>query len=187
MTRFLSILLGAVLLPLSIACSDSGSPAGPADPIEDISDSEVVAASATPGLTEDQRAEIRAAYERARQRIAELRTRYQAGEVTEAEARAIVRQIHAELLATIHEIVGRPGPGQPPFLGLTQEQMAQIGALRQELAAFFREVHARVQSGELTPEQGRTALREKAVEVHRRICAILTPEQRARGGFCPGG
>jgi hypothetical protein len=187
MTRLLSILLGALLLPLSIACSDSGSPTAPASPIEDISDSEVVAASATPGLTDDQRAEIRAAYERARQRIAELRVRYQAGEVTDAEARAIVHQIHAELLAAIHAILGRPGPGQPPFLGLTQEQMAQIAALRQELAAYFREVQARVESGELTPEQGRAALREKAAQVHRRICAVLTPEQRGRAGFCPGG
>jgi len=193
----LAIVFAALALPLALACGGSTAPTAPDAVIEDISEAEIVAASHLSDLTEDQRAALRAAFQEARAKIAALRARHQAGELTNEEARAIARQIHAELLAAIeailtpeqlaqhrHPLGPRPGPHRPPDLGLTDDQLAQINVLRQQLAAFGRSLAAKVHGGELTGVEARAQMRDAVRRFNAAVCAILTAEQQGQARFC---
>lgn len=187
-SRF-TILCTALALTAAFApaCSDDSNPTASdltgadATIIADISQAEIDAAVAMPDLTEDQRAAIRAAFQHAREQLAAIRARLAAGEITGEEALAAARLVHAELFQTLQGILPpRPVPPQ----GLTEEQIAQIRALRQELVAFIRETRAQVVSGELTPEEARAAIRAKIQETSQGICAVYTLEQQGQAPVC---
>jgi hypothetical protein len=196
----LAILFAALALPLALACGESSGPTATNAVIEDISEAEILASAHLSDLTEEQRAALAAAFRDARAKIAALRARHQAGELTNQEAMAIARQIHAELLAAIESILTPeqlashrpplggppPGPHRPPDLGLSEDQLAQINALRQELAAFGRSLAAKVQSGELTGVEARAQMHAALRRFNAAVCAILTAEQQARAPFCGG-
>ena len=181
---FVCALTGSFLL----ACTGSSTPTAGDEArtdvsiIADISQAEIDAAAGLPDLTEEQRVAIRAAFQHAREQLAAVRASLAAGEITQEEALALARQIHAELFETLQEIL--PPRPVPPFLGLTEEQVAQIRALRQELLTFIRETQAQVVSGELTPEEARAAIRAKIQETTRGICAVYTLEQQGQAPVC---
>ena len=196
----LAILFAALTLPLALACGGSSGPTATNAVIEDISEAEILASTHLSDLTEDQRAALSAAFAAARAKIAALRARHQAGELTDQEAMAIARQIHAELVAAIESILtpeqlashrpplgGPPHPHRPPDLGLTDDQLAQINALRQQLAAFGRSLAAKVQSGELTGLEARAQMHAALRRFNAAVCAILTAEQQTQAVFCSAG
>lgn len=193
MKRSLATLFGAFALPLALACSDSA-PTAPEADLETISESELLGAFHDAGLTDEQRAGVRAALQAARQEIEAIRARLRSGEITIEEARALVRRVHESLLETLSTILTpeqleelhRPPhrPGPPPAPMFTEEQMTQILALRQELAAFVESLRVRVRSGELTGEEAREQLRQAVQRFNAAVCSILTAEQQARAHFC---
>jgi len=195
MHRATTLLFAALVFAL--ACSGSttpttpggtGSPSAPTAtlPAElDITEAEIDAAAGMPGLDEEQRAAIRAAYAAAREALSEIRAQLVAGEITLLEAFAAARLIHAELFATVQAILpDRPEP--PQDLELTREQLGQLIALRLETLAFLRELYGRVASGELTAEEARAAFQVHLQESNRQMCAILTAEQQAKTLTCSG-
>ena len=182
---FTALALTAAFAP---ACSDDSNPTASeltgadAAVIADISQAEIDAAVAMPDLTEDQRAAIRAAFQHAREQLAAIRAQLAAGEITREEALAASRQVHAELFQTLQGIL--PPRPVPPLLGLTEEQVAQIRALRQQLVAFILETRAQVVSGELTPQEAHAAIRAKIQETSQGICAVFTLEQQGQAPVC---
>lgn len=192
----LSFLFTALALPLALACGDASAPNAPTASelvIEDVSEAEILADLDLDDLTEEQRAALRAAIHEAHLAIMEIRRAFNAGEITLEEARARARAVHQALIATLSTILTpeqledflRPPIGpHPPGLDLTEEQRAQIMALRQDLAAFVHSLAEQVHSGEITGEEARGQFFAALRRFHAAVCAILTPEQQANSPFC---
>ncbi len=168
------------------------SPAPPSGPVSnvpsgfEISDAEITAAASMPGLTDEQRAAVRQAFEDARVALADVRARLIAEEISPEEARAEAQRIQLELLAKLETIL--PSGGVFPFdFDLTWEQRLEIFALRLETLALVVRLHAQVEGGTLNGEEARAVFQAHVLEMSGRICAVLTPEQRARHPACQPG
>lgn len=189
----------ALALSWASACSSGGGPTGPVDGagIEDISEAEIVAAADLSDLTDEQRARVREILESARAELRELRRAVRAGEIEPEAARERAREIHAETVEALSEILTeeqieglfdrlRDRRDDRPDLDLTEEQAAAIQQIRGELRETVQAIRAQVAAGELTGEEARALLRDAWVEAHAAICAVLTDEQAGEVRFCSG-
>ncbi|MEJ2152448.1 MAG: hypothetical protein P8Y29_05760 [Gemmatimonadota bacterium] len=199
--RVRSTLAALVLaLPLTLGCSDEGDlTTGPAGDLADleqlqISASEIAASEFLDDLSEEDKAAIRAALQAAREQIRAIIAQVRAGELSREEARLQIRTVHQELIATLAEFLTDDqikrlldhlrGRDDRPNLDLTAEQLRQIQVLHEEFHQFLREIRAQVDNGDLTPEEARRLVREKAQQTRRAICGVLTSEQQAQVRFC---
>jgi polyhydroxyalkanoate synthesis regulator phasin len=200
--RVRSTLAALVLaLPLALGCSDeSDLTTGPVGDLVDleqlqISASEITASEFLDDLSEEDKAAIRAALQAAREQIRAIIAQVRAGELSREEARVQIQAVHEELFAKLAEFLTddqierlldhlRDRRDDRPDLDLTEEQLRQIHALHEEFRQFVREIRARVENGDLAPQEARRLVREKAQQTRRAICGILTPEQRAEVRFC---
>lgn len=188
----LRFLLVAPALSMALACGDHDAPTAPADSIEDISEAEVLAATHFDELTDEQKAAVRAALQKARAAIARIRASLRAGEISRAEAHRLAGAVHDALIAELEDVLTpeqldrltRPGDQRPPDLGLTEEQKAELLELRRDLALFAATLRRRVVNGELSAQEARAELRAAVRRFNAAACAILTAEQRDRFGFC---
>lgn len=197
----------ALALPLALGCGDGGdavtAPDGPGlDGFETIAASEIAAAGDLAGLSDADRAAIRAALEAARAEIEAILARLRAGEIDREEARDRIGAVHDRLLDDLsaflsdgqiarfvdHRLWDRPGPppGHRPDLDLTDEQIREIRALLHAFHAFVRDVRARVEGGDLTAREGRRLVRAEAQATREAVCAVLEPRQQAKVPFCRG-
>lgn len=185
---------------LLFACSDGGGPAtapeeqAPAG-FELVSAAEIADARFLDDLTEEDRAAVREALQGARAEIRSILARLREGEIGREEARALVEQVHQQLIETLSQFLTdeqidrllHPRPGKDrPDLDLTEEQLRLIRALREECRQAVARVKEAVESGEITAEEGRRRVREIAWECRRDFCAILEPDQQAKVPFCRG-
>jgi polyhydroxyalkanoate synthesis regulator phasin len=200
--RVRSTLAALVLaLPLALGCSDDGDlTTGPAGDLADleqfqISASEIAASEFLDDLSEEDKAAMRAALQAAREQIRAIIAQVRAGELSREEARVQIQAVHEELIAKLAEFLTddqidrlldhlRDRRDDRPDLDLTEEQLQQIQALREEFHQFVREIRSRVENGDLAPQEARRLVREKAQQTRRAICGVLTPEQRAQVRFC---
>lgn len=193
------ITLLAVVLPLAAACGDGGGLATAPDPaglgFEDISAGELSGSGFLDDLSDEDKAAIRAALQAARAEIRAIVADFRAGEITRDEARTQIAAVHDRLIETLGQYLTdeqidrllHHRPGHPrPDLDLTDEQVAALQALREEYHAFVQDVRQQVHDGEITAEEGRRLVRQKAHETRRAFCAILTPDQQAKVPFCRG-
>lgn len=193
------ITLLAVAFFLAAACGDGGGLATAPDPaglgFEDISAGELGASGFLDDLSEEDKAAIRAALQAARAEIRAIVAAFRAGEITRDEARAQIAAVHDRLIETLGQYLTdeqidrllHHRPGHPrPDLDLTDEQVAAIQALREEFHAFVRDIRNQVHEGDITAQEGRRLVRQKAHETRRAFCAILTPDQQAKVRFCHG-
>lgn len=191
MKRKLAIFFSALALPLALAC-DSTAPTAPGDAgIEAISEAQVLAGVNIDGLTDEQKAALRAAFQEARQALERIRHALRAGEITREQAIADARQIHQRLMEAIASILTpeqleqlRHHPQGPGDLGLTEEQIAQLRALHEAYTAFVRSLREQVQNGAISAEDARAQLRAKARELRVAMCGVLTAEQQSQVPFC---
>ena len=191
----------ALALPLALGCSDEGDlTTGPAGDLADleqlqISASEIAASEFLEDLSEEDKAAIRAALQAAREQIRAIIAQVRAGELSREEAELQIQTVHEELIAKLAEFLTddqikrlldhlRDQRDDRPDLDLTEEQLRQIQALHEEFRQFVREIRARVENGDLAPEEARRLVREKAQQTRRAICGVLTPEQQAQVRFC---
>jgi uncharacterized membrane protein len=191
------ITLLVLSLPLAAGCGDGGGLATAPDPealgFEGISTAEISASGFLDDLSDEDKAAIRAALQAARAEIREIVADFREGEITREEARAQIAAVHDRLIETLGQFLTdeqierllHHRPGHPrPDLDLTDEQVAAIQALRAEYHAFVQDVRQQVHDGEITAEEGRRLVRQKAHETRRAFCAILTPDQQAKVRFC---
>lgn len=188
-------------LPLALGCSDeSDLTTGPAGDLADleqlqISASEISASEFLDDLSEEDKVAIRAALQAAREQIRAIIAQVRTGELSREEARVQIHAVHEELIDKLAEFLTddqidrlldhlRDRRDDRPDLDLTDEQLRQIQALREEFHQFVREIRARVENGDLGPKGARRLVREKAHQTRRAICGILTPEQQAQVRFC---
>jgi hypothetical protein len=197
MKRNLGALFVAMALLMSFACSGSNTPAAPEDEafdaavIEDISEAEVLSASHVSDLSDEQKAQVRAAFQEAREALAAIRADLRAGTITREEARARAQEVHEELIETLESILTeeqlerlrnhRPHDRGDP---LTPEQLRQIHALRDDLAAYARSLRQQVHEGDITAAEARDLLRQAVRRFNAAVCEILTEDQRGRERFC---
>jgi len=200
--RIRSNLAALVLaLPLALGCSDESNLAtGPAGDLADleqlqISANEIVASEFLDDLSEEDKAAIRAALQAAREQIQAIIAQVRAGELSREEAQVQIQAVHEELIAKLAEFLTdeqidrlldhfRDRRDDRPDLNLTEEQLRQIQALREEFHQFVREIRSQVENGDLAPEEARRLVREKAQQTRRAICGVLTPQQQAQVRFC---
>lgn len=187
----------ALALTLVAACADSGdAPTGPepaALGFEDIPAAEIEASGLLNDLSEDDKAAVRAALQAARAEIRAIVARFRAGELGRDEARAEIRAVHDRLIESLGQFLTEEQIDRllhhrhpHPDLDLTDAQKRAIHALRAEFHAFVRDLRQQVQGGDLSAEEARHLVREKAHETRRALCAILDPHQQAKVPFCRG-
>lgn len=198
--RALNVITLLVLaLPLAAGCGDGGGLATAPEPetlgFEGISAAEISASGFLDDLSDEDKAAIRAALQAARAEIRGIVADFRAGEITREEARAQIAAVHDRLIETLGQFLTdvqierllHHRPGHPrPDLDLTDEQVAAFQALREEYHAFVQDVRQQVHQGEITAEEGRRLVRQKAHETRRAFCAILTPDQQGKVPFCHG-
>jgi Spy/CpxP family protein refolding chaperone len=190
MKRNLITIFAALALALSFACGGSNMPtASEDDVIEQISEEEILSASHFSDLSDDQKARLRAALQEARQALAAIRADLRAGTITREEARVRARQVHDALIEKLESLLteeqlerlrNRHDRGD----ALTPEQLRQIHALRQDLAAFARSLRDQVHDGTLTAEEAREELRAAVRRFNAAVCGILNAGQRGWERFC---
>lgn len=197
--RIRSNLAALVLaLPLALGCSDESDLAtGPAGDLADleqlqISANEIVASEFLDDLSEEDKAAIRAALQAAHEQIRAIIAQVRAGDLSREEAQVQIQAVNEGLIAKLAEFLTdeqidrlldhfRDRRDDRPDLNLTEEQLRQIQALREEFHQFVREIRLRV---DLAPEEARRLVREKAQQTRRAICGVLTPQQQAQVRFC---
>lgn len=188
----------ALALVLTAACSDGGGPATAPDldggtGFELISAGEIADAAFLGDLDEADRAAIRDALRSASGELRAILARFRAGEIDRAEARALIEAVHLGLIETLSEFLteeqierlihGRFGHDRPD-LGLTDEQLRQLRALRAECQERVERVIQAVKEGDITAHEGRRRVREIAHQCRRASCAILDAGQREQVPFC---
>ncbi|MGH7542905.1 MAG: hypothetical protein ACREK7_03115 [Gemmatimonadota bacterium] len=193
--RRIGLALGVVL---TAACSDGGAPATAPAPgagagLELISAGEIVDAAFLDDLDDADRAAIREILRSAVEEIRGILARLRAGEIDRAGARALIEDVHLGLIEALSEflteeqierlIQGRFGHDRPD-LGLTDEQIRQLRALKAECRARVARVVQAVKAGEITAREGRWRVREIAHQCRRESCSILDAGQRDRVPFC---
>jgi uncharacterized membrane protein len=188
----------ALAVVLTAACSDGGAPATAPDTdagagFELISAGEIVDAAFLDDLDDADRAAIREALRSAAEEIRSILARLRAGEIDRAGARALIEAVHVGLIETLSEflteeqierlIQGRFGHDRPD-LGLTDEQLRRLRALKAECRERVARVIQAVEAGEITAREGRWRVREIAHQCRRESCAILDAGQKDRVPFC---
>lgn len=189
-----------LVLAALAACGDDRSAAtGPSDDVlavEDVPLAELAQTASLEGLTDEDRAAVRAALETAVRQLRSIRERFRAGEITREAALAEARAVHDTLIETlsrflteeqIARLLRRHDDPARPRLELSPEQREAIGDLLEAFRSFVREVRADVGAGEISAEEGRRLVREQARDLRAEVCAILTEEQRAEVRFCGSG
>lgn len=187
----------AVMLPWALGCGEGGDVATAPDldalGAETISSTEIAASAFLDDLSEEDRAAVRAALQRAREAIHAIVERVRAHELTREEARAEIEAVHTALIDELsnyltEEQINRllhHRPGHPrPDLDLTDDQIAAIRELVQAFHAFVRDVKAQLANHEITAEHARALIHEEARETRAAFCEILTEEQQAKVPFC---
>jgi hypothetical protein len=191
--------IGLVLaVVLTAACNDDGAPATAPDPdggagLEIISAGDVVDAAFLDDLTDADRAAIREILRSAVEEIRGILARLRAGEIDRAGAAALIEDVHVGLIESLSEflteeqierlIQGRSGQDRPD-LGLTDEQLRRLRALKAECRERVARVVEAVQAGEITAREGRWRVREIAQRCRRESCAILDAGQKDQVPFC---
>jgi hypothetical protein len=190
----------AALLATAWACNgeSSGLTAGPAADLgpafREVSASEIATTGYLGDLTEEERAGVRASFERAHASLADIRARFAAGTLDREDAIEEARAVHARLqeelaafltVDQIRELRDRRHPR--PWLTdlrLTTEQAREIraiwNALHDELAEIARKLHA----GELRPEEARALAHQVTQRAQSAICDVLNESQAAKVRFC---
>ena len=190
----------ALTVVLTAACSEGGAPATApdreaGDGLEIISAGEIADAAFLDDLSDEDRAAIREALRSAVEEIRGILARLRAGEIDRAGARALIEAVHVGLIGTLSEflteeqierlIQGRFGHGRPD-LGLSDEQLRQLRALKAGCRERVARVVEAVKTGEITAREGRWRVREIAQQCRRESCSVLEPEQQAKVPFCRG-
>jgi hypothetical protein len=188
----------ALAVVLTAACSDGGGPATAPDQeagagLELISAGEIVDVAFLDDLTDADRAAIREILRSAVEEIRGILARLRAGEIDRAGARALIEEVHLGLIEALSEflteeqierlIQGRFGHDRPD-LGLTDEQLSQLRALKAECRERVARVVQAVEAGEITAREGRWRVREIAQRCRRESCAILDDGQKNQVPFC---
>jgi Spy/CpxP family protein refolding chaperone len=203
-------LLSSLLVAGIVACGgSSSSPVGPGSDPEGptatavaqeleiagdrIAASEVGAVDLAFDLDDDQRQAIADAIARARAALADLRSRWLAGEIgaeaTVAEARAIRVALEAEIDAVLtpeqRAALDARRAGFHAGLELTEEQRAAIRAIVDAWRALVLETVADLRARALTPREAAAILAAGAREARAAVCGVLDPEQRELFPRCP--
>ena len=190
----------AGMLATAWACSAEGSgPVGGGDPAE-VEEFAVVAGSeiATSGylgeLTEEQRAGVRAAFERAHASLADIRSRLQAGAIDREQAAAEARAVHELLLEELGQFLTpeqirelrdrRPHRPWHADLRLTPEQAREIRGIWNALHDALQQIARQLHAGGIGRDEARLLARQATSRAHAAICDVLTEEQAAKVPFC---
>jgi hypothetical protein len=176
----------------SVPTDGSAADLGPA--FREVSASEIATTGYLADLTAEERAGVRAAFERAHASLADIRARFEAGtldrEGATLEARAVHARLHEELAALLtadqmRQLRDRRHPR--PWLTdlrLSTEQAREIraiwNALHDELAEITRKLHA----GELRPAEARALAHQVTQRAQSAICDVLNEVQAAKVRFC---
>jgi hypothetical protein len=190
----------AALLSTAWACNgeSSGPTEGPAADLgsafSEVSASEIGTSGYLGDLSEEERAGVRAAFERAHASLADIRARFEAGtldrEQATLEARAVHDRLQEELAAfltaeQIRELRDRRHPR--PWLTdlrLTTEQAREIRAIWNALHDQLGEIARRLHAGELDPDAARALARQATQRAQTAICDVLNQAQAAKVRFC---
>lgn len=189
----------AALLATAWACNgeSSGPTAGPAADLGasfEVSASEIATAGYLGDLTEEERAGVRAAFERAHAILADIRARFEAGTLDREDATLEARAVHARLqeeLAAfltpdqIRELRDRRHPR--PWLTdlrLTTEQAREIRAIWNALHDQLAEIARKLDAGDLRPDEARAMAHQVTQRAQAAICEVLNESQAARVRFC---
>jgi hypothetical protein len=176
----------------SVPTEGSAADLGPA--FREVSASEIATTGYLGDLSEEERAGVRAAFERAHASLADIRARLQAGtldrEQATLEARAVHDRLQEELAAfltadQIRELRDRRHPR--PWLTdlrLTTEQAREIRAIWNALHDQLGEIARRLHAGELDPEAARALARQATQRAQTAICDVLNQAQAAKVRFC---
>jgi hypothetical protein len=188
----------ALAVVLTAACSDGGAPAtapdrDAGDGLELISAGELVDTVFLDDLSDADRAAIREILRSAVEEISGIVARLRAGEIDRGGARALIEDIHLRLIAALSEflteeqierlIEGRFGHDRPD-LGLSDEQLGRLRALKAECRERVVRVLQAVEAGGLTGREGRRRVREIAHGCRREACEILDAAQKNRVPYC---
>ncbi len=196
--RFRLALAG--VLAFAGACSDDGTgPVGTGEPVEipefaAVAGSEIATSGYLEGLTDEQREAVRAAFERAHDALADIRSRLRAGAIDREQAAAEAEAVHELLLDELAQFLTpeqiaelrdrRPHRPWHRDFRLTPEQAREIrgiwNALHDALHQIARELHA----GEIGREEAHLEARQATARAHQAICDVLTEEQAAKVPFC---
>ncbi|HKY59845.1 MAG TPA: hypothetical protein VJP59_02440 [Gemmatimonadota bacterium] len=188
----------ALAVVLTAACSDGEAPATAPDRdagtgLEIISAGEIADAAFLDDLSDADRAAIREILRSAAEEIRGVLARLRAGEIDRAGARELIEEIHVRVIEALSGflteeqierlIQGRFGADRPD-LGLTDEQVRRLRALKAECRGRVARVIEAVEAGEITAREGRWRVREIAQRCRRESCAILDAGQRDEVPFC---
>ncbi|MGH7587743.1 MAG: hypothetical protein ACRELU_04020 [Gemmatimonadota bacterium] len=187
----------ALAVVLTAACGDGGPATAPdrdvGEGFELIEAGEIVDAAFLDDLSDEDRAAIREAFRSAVEEIRGILARLRAGEIDRAGARSLIEAVHLNLIGTLSEflteeqierlIQGRFGHDRPD-LGLTDEQLRQLRALKAECRERVARVVEAVRAGDITAREGRWRVREIAHQCRRESCAILDAGQKDRVPYC---
>jgi hypothetical protein len=196
--RFQLALAG--MLAAGWACGgDATGPAGTGDAVEvqelaAVAGSEIAASGYLGDLTEEQREGVRAAFERAHESLAGIRSRLQAGAIDRAQAAAEARAVHERLLEELAEYLTpeqirelrdrRPDRPWHPDFRLTPEQAREIRAIWNALHEQLHEIARKLQGGVIGRDEARLLARQATARAQAAICEVLTEEQAAKVRFC---
>jgi hypothetical protein len=184
------------------ACSDGGSAptatqsAAFDSAFEQVAAAEIVASGFIENLTDDQRAALMAAFERAHAALGQVFDRLRAGEIEPEQARSEAMAIHEALLSELAGFLSpeqlaalreaRPQGSGRPRLGLTEEQRVAIQSIWDRLHESLQAIGARLDAGEIEPEQARSEAMAALTAAHEAFCGVLDASQEARVPFCSG-
>ncbi len=197
--RTIRIVLAA-LLATAWGCNDrsSGPTEGPAAGLTPefgaVAASEIATSGYLGDLTDEERAGVRAAFERAHASLADIRARLDAGTIDRAQATEEARAVHDRLLEELAAFLTpdqirdlRDRRHDRPWLTdlrLTPEQAREIrsiwNALHDRLAEIARLLHA----GEIGRDEARALARQATGRAHSAICEALNEAQAAKVRFC---
>ena len=148
------------------------------------------------GLSADQVAQIKPILEATRQALDEVRAQVRAGSLSPEDAKAKVKSLHDAQKAQILALLTPEQQAKfsemrahhcGPFdlkrltdaLGLSSDQVSQIGALMSAAQQKSSEIHAQVEAGTLSLDAAHTELDQIRKDTQAAIQGVLTAEQQA--------
>jgi hypothetical protein len=188
----------AGMLATAWACSAEG-PVGGGDPAEveefaAVAGSEIATSGYLGELTEEQRAGVRAAFERAHASLADIRSRLQAGAIDREEAAAEARTVHELLLEELGQFLTpeqnrelrdrRPHRPWHADFRLTPLQAREIRGIWNALHDALQQIARQLHAGEIGRDEARLLARQATSRAQAAICDVLTEEQAAKVPFC---
>lgn len=173
--------------------------------------SEIDRLKALLSLTEDQVAQIQPILDATRTAVEAVRAQVKAGTLTRADAHTQIKALHdaqkTQILALLTadqqaKFTALRDHHSGPFdldrlttaLGLSADQVTQIGAIETAAQAKISDLHAQVEAGTLTAAEAHTQIDQILTDARTAIEALLTAEQQttlatllAAHGHGPGG